>query len=66
MTINAFDHENTPYGSYGEFGSYDVTEDWTDEDWAAYDAQVAEDIAAYEAEQWADDFYFDGDAETPF
>jgi hypothetical protein len=41
------EHENTIYGSYGEFDPYG-TDEWTDEDWAEYDAQVAEDMALHD------------------
>lgn len=46
----AFEHENTPYGSYGEFDHYG-TLDWTEADWADYDAQVAAEMAAADAHE---------------
>lgn len=48
---NAFDHENTIYGAYGEFDSFDVTADWTEQDWRDYDAHCQAEIAEWEAEQ---------------
>jgi len=57
--------DNTIYGSYGEFT--DGLENMTDEDWAIYDAQVAEDMARYDAENaWDTDLYVDLDTEPPF
>lgn len=46
---NAFDHENTIYGAFGEFEP-GLTADWTDADYRAYDAQLAAEIAEWEAE----------------
>lgn len=65
---NAFAHENTPFGTFGEFEGYDQTADWTDEDWQQYDAEVAQDIADFEAQTWHDfdEFYADDSIEPPF
>jgi hypothetical protein len=46
---NAFDHENTPYGAFGEFEP-GLTADWTAPDYRAYAAQLAAEIAEWEAE----------------
>lgn len=43
MNTNAFDHENTPFGAFGEFEPVPA-----DFDWAEYDRQVAEDLYALE------------------
>lgn len=39
--------DNTVYGGYGEFLD---TPDWTDEEWAAHDAQVRAEMDAHDAE----------------
>jgi len=52
---NAFDHENTIYGSYGEFLPVDENVDWSE-----HDAQAADYFAEMEAEWEAEamaDFY---------
>ena len=60
------EHENTIYGSYGEFESYGLPS--TDEEWAEYDRQVAEDMAAFDAMAEAGEIpFFPGeDFEPPF
>lgn len=61
---NAYDHENTPAAGYGEFDPFGI-DDWTDEDWAAYDEQVAAEIEAFDAAEA--EFFWDLDAgEPPF
>jgi len=63
---NAYDHENTIYGSYGEFDPQDTSK-WTDEDWAAYDRHVGQDIADWEAQTAADfEVMMDMDDTPPF
>ena len=65
MMIQTSTPENeTPVGSFGTFDSYDVTADWTDEDWHQHDAEIAADMAAYD-EAMADE-YVDFDPEPPF
>lgn len=65
---NAFDHENTPFGSYGEFEGYDQTADWTEQDWQDYDAHVSAEIADFEARQGEEDFFWPSpeDFNAPF
>ena len=52
MSAQPFEHENTPYGAYGEFEP--VADDYS---WSDHDAQVAAEIAAHDAELafWDDD-----------
>jgi hypothetical protein len=58
--------ENIVYGSFGEFDPYG-TADWTDEDWAEYDAAVGQEIADWEAECGPfDEFMADDSIEPPF
>ncbi len=49
--MNAFEHENTPFGSYGEFEPIPADVDWSD-----HDAEAADYFAAAEAEAMMD-FY---------
>ena len=74
MIENSTPVDESAFGSYGEFGSYDVTADWTDEDWAAYDQQIAEDMAEFDASRqdeydlWAEaqEFVPEYNPEPPF
>lgn len=53
------------YGGMGEFVSQ--TENWTDEEWAEYDAQVAQEIAEWESQTSTDWLTDDSlDIEPPF
>ena len=62
---NYNDADNTIYGGYGEFDPFG-TLDWTDEDWAEYDAQVEAEIEAWEDAHWEDwDNAFASDEGTP-
>jgi hypothetical protein len=56
---------NTIYGSYGEFDPSEVG-GWTDEDWAQYDAYVAEEIAYADARTQEDFENYLPDDEPPF
>lgn len=43
--------------AFGSFGEFVDTPEWTDEEWAEYDAWLAEDIAKWDAEhedEWMD------------
>lgn len=45
--MNANEHENTIYFGYGEAEPFGYPT--TDEDWAEYDREVAEEMARYDA-----------------
>ena len=60
--------ENVPFGSYGEFDSFGTAE-WTDEDWAAYDAHVAAEIDEWDAaHRWDEEQFIpdESDIQAPF
>jgi hypothetical protein len=58
---NAFDADNTPFGTYGEFDPW-LTSEWTDEDWQQYDADIAAELANDAAEREA--LYWEAEAEV--
>jgi hypothetical protein len=64
MTNHNTPADQTIYGAFGEFDAFDVTADWTDEEWANYDAWVDEELAAYDddlADEYVDLDYFGED-----
>lgn len=72
---NAFAHENTPYSAHGEFETFGMPT--SEQEWADYDAYMADEIARWDEANAFDDYacdpfvqeddpYVDLDPEPPF
>ena len=57
MIENSTPMNENAFGSYGEFVD---TPDWSTDEWAAYDAQIAEEMAEYDNTQ---DLYWEAEAD---
>lgn len=66
MIHTATPADEIPFGSFGTFDSFDVTSEWTDEDWAEHDRHVAEEMAKFDAETEDDYWPCPEDFHAPF
>lgn len=57
MIHTATPADEIPFGSFGTFEGYDVTDNWTDEDWQDYDRSVAAEMEAYDAMVADEDYW---------